>query len=92
MSYYCVLIALSIYYLVASCQAVLPWTVCWEELQVFLLTLFLEGVHRNSSPFSRVSTKSIQVITMPMVASTEELRDVLYNNILQLKIILSSPL
>ena len=33
-SYYCVLIALSIYYLVASCQATLPWTVCWEELKV----------------------------------------------------------
>ena len=33
-SYYCVLIALAIYYLVVSCQAVLPWTVCWPELAV----------------------------------------------------------
>jgi solute carrier family 6 amino acid transporter-like protein 5/7/9/14 len=27
-SYYCSLIALSIYYLVVSCQSVLPWTIC----------------------------------------------------------------
>ena len=33
-SYYCVLIALSIYYLVVSCQSTLPWTVCWDELKV----------------------------------------------------------
>ena len=33
-SYYCVLIALAIYYLVVSCQSVLPWTVCWPELAV----------------------------------------------------------
>lgn len=31
-SYYCCLIALSIYYLIASCQSVLPWTVCHPEL------------------------------------------------------------
>lgn len=33
-SYYCVLIALAIYYLVVSCQPVLPWTLCWPDLQV----------------------------------------------------------
>merc|ERR1711971_434292 len=33
-SYYCVLIALSIFYLVASCQSVLPWTICHPELAV----------------------------------------------------------
>merc|ERR1712154_443671 len=33
MSYYCSLIGLSIYYLVASCQATLPWTLCHEHLQ-----------------------------------------------------------
>jgi len=32
-SYYCSLIGLSIYYLVASCQATLPWTLCHEHLQ-----------------------------------------------------------
>ncbi len=35
-SYYCVLIALSIYYLVASCQSILPWTVCHQELAVMI--------------------------------------------------------
>ena len=33
-SYYCVLIALSIFYLVASCQTTLPWTLCHPELAV----------------------------------------------------------
>lgn len=33
-SYYCVLIALSIYYLIASCQSILPWTICHPELAV----------------------------------------------------------
>ena len=33
-TYYCSLIALSIYYLVVSCYPVLPWTVCHEQLQV----------------------------------------------------------
>ena len=33
MSYYCSLIGLSIYYLVASCQTTLPWTLCHEHLQ-----------------------------------------------------------
>ena len=32
-TYYCSLIALSIYYLVVSCYPVLPWTVCHESLQ-----------------------------------------------------------
>ena len=32
-TYYCSLIALSIYYLVVSCYPVLPWTVCHEDLQ-----------------------------------------------------------
>ena len=32
-SYYCFLVALSIYYLVVSCYPVLPWTVCQEGLQ-----------------------------------------------------------
>lgn len=31
-SYYCSLIGLAIYYLVASCQATLPWTVCHPQL------------------------------------------------------------
>jgi len=31
-SYYCVLIALSLHYLGSSCQAVLPWTVCHLDL------------------------------------------------------------
>ena len=31
-SYYCSLIGLAIYYLAASCQATLPWTVCHPEL------------------------------------------------------------
>ncbi len=33
-TYYCSLIALSIYYLVVSCYPVLPWTVCHDHLQV----------------------------------------------------------
>ena len=32
-TYYCSLIALSIYYLVMSCYPVLPWTVCHDHLQ-----------------------------------------------------------
>lgn len=32
-TYYCSLIALSIYYLVVSCYPVLPWTVCHDHLQ-----------------------------------------------------------
>jgi len=32
-SYYCSLIGLSLYYLLASCQATLPWTLCHEDLQ-----------------------------------------------------------
>ena len=32
-TYYCSLIALSIYYLVVSCYPVLPWTVCHSNLQ-----------------------------------------------------------
>ena len=31
-SYYCCLIALSLHYMVSSCQAVLPWTVCHPSL------------------------------------------------------------
>lgn len=31
-SYYCALIALSIYYLIISCRTVLPWTVCHPDL------------------------------------------------------------
>ncbi|EFN62066.1 Uncharacterized sodium-dependent transporter CG3252 [Camponotus floridanus] len=30
-TYYCGLMALILYYMVASCQSVLPWTYCWEE-------------------------------------------------------------
>jgi len=32
-SYYCSLIAISVYYLLASCQSTLPWTLCHENLQ-----------------------------------------------------------
>ena len=32
-TYYCSLIALSIYYLVASCYPILPWTACHPELE-----------------------------------------------------------
>ena len=32
-TYYCSLIALSIYYLVVSCYPVLPWTICHDHLQ-----------------------------------------------------------
>ncbi|CAL1682502.1 unnamed protein product [Lasius platythorax] len=30
-TYYCGLMALTLYYMVASCESVLPWTYCWEE-------------------------------------------------------------
>ncbi|KAH0947337.1 hypothetical protein HN011_003802 [Eciton burchellii] len=30
-TYYCALMALTLYYLVASCQEPLPWAHCWEE-------------------------------------------------------------
>ncbi|XP_012538363.1 sodium-dependent nutrient amino acid transporter 1 isoform X2 [Monomorium pharaonis] len=30
-TYYCALMALTLYYMVASCQSVLPWSYCWEE-------------------------------------------------------------
>ncbi|XP_012219264.2 sodium-dependent nutrient amino acid transporter 1-like isoform X1 [Linepithema humile] len=30
-TYYCALMALTLYYLVASCQSELPWAHCWEE-------------------------------------------------------------
>ena len=33
-SYYTVLIALAVFYLVASCQSTLPWTVCDSDLQL----------------------------------------------------------
>ena len=33
-SYYTCLIALAVYYLVASCQAVLPWTVCDDSISL----------------------------------------------------------
>ena len=32
-SYYCSLIGLAVFYLAASCQATLPWTLCHPELQ-----------------------------------------------------------
>jgi len=53
-SYYCVLIALSIYYLVVSCQSTLPWTVCWDELKednVLCLAGGLVGNGTNSSDY-----------------------------------------
>ena len=31
-SYYTCLIAMSVFYLIASCQSVLPWTVCDPEI------------------------------------------------------------
>jgi len=30
-TYYCALMALTLFYMVASCQSVLPWSYCWEE-------------------------------------------------------------
>ena len=42
-SYYCVLIALSIYYLIASCQSILPWTICHPELAVRSYQIFLKS-------------------------------------------------
>lgn len=30
-TYYCSLMSVTLYYMLASCQSVLPWTVCWEE-------------------------------------------------------------
>lgn len=33
-SYYTCLIALSVYYLIASCQSVLPWTICDPDVML----------------------------------------------------------
>lgn len=30
-TYYCALMALALYYMVASCQGILPWSYCWDE-------------------------------------------------------------
>lgn len=30
-TYYCALMALTLFYMVASFQSVLPWAFCWEE-------------------------------------------------------------
>ena len=43
-SYYCVLIALSIYYLIASCQSILPWTICHPELAVKIELIFFGNI------------------------------------------------
>ena len=63
-SYYCVLIALSIYYLVISCQvgsieseqvithplqSTLPWTVCWDDLQQDNVLCMAGGLASNNS-------------------------------------------
>lgn len=58
-SYYCVLIALSIYYLVASCQAILPWTVCWDELQIDNLTCVAGGLAAGNNTNASINMKVI---------------------------------
>ena len=47
-TYYCSLIALSIYYLVVSCYPVLPWTVCHENLQSDLAICIPSGGNMSS--------------------------------------------
>ena len=47
-TYYCALIALSIYYLVVSCYPVLPWTVCHEDLQSDLDICIPSGDNKSS--------------------------------------------
>jgi len=57
-SYYCVLIALAIYYLVVSCQPVLPWTVCWSELQEENVICMDGFVNVTNSSMSDISSKT----------------------------------
>ena len=47
-TYYCSLIALSIYYLVVSCYPVLPWTVCHDNLQSDLAICIPSGGNMSS--------------------------------------------
>ena len=47
-TYYCSLIALSIYYLVVSCYPVLPWTVCHPGLQTEEALCIPSGANMSS--------------------------------------------
>ena len=71
-TYYCSLIALSIYYLVVSCYPVLPWTVCHQHLQADSdvicipsganMSQFVHCYHPNETSFNQ---------TLCVPASTE---------------------
>ena len=53
-TYYCSLIALSIYYLVVSCYPVLPWTVCHDHLQASKNIQNSDKTHQYLSLIGRV--------------------------------------
>ena len=57
-TYYCSLIALSIYYLVVSCYPVLPWTVCHDHLQGAEQGAEQEGEKAAPSPVSPSSPQA----------------------------------
>ena len=82
-SYYCVLIALAIYYLVISCQATLPWTVCWDQLQrdnVLCMAGKLVGNTTNSS-LARGNMVATQSSIILYTCSHPRLSSALLNNI-----------
>ena len=69
-SYYTCLIALSVYYLIASCASVLPWTVCDPDVQInntvcipsggnktqIMANLTLEGVIEHGQNVSTIGS------------------------------------
>ncbi|KAM0724567.1 Sodium-dependent nutrient amino acid transporter 1 [Formica fusca] len=51
-TYYCGLMALTLYYMVASCQSVLPWAYCWEEWDDACFDSSSTGQAKNGSTSS----------------------------------------
>jgi len=75
-SYYCSLIGLSVFYLVASCQTTLPWTLCHHQLQEPGLTCVPSNANKTEfSGLNNTVASSEQYFTRGVLKAAADLSE-----------------